>query len=286
MQSEDKSTPEAVDSIKYLDELTGASDDEEEEAEQPEETSAAVNTEDTASGYQNRTETVREDYARPYASGYNPIPEERKQVPFWKRTMSFRNTVIIGILTFAIGLASAGVFAKNRINDLNGQLAEKDEQIQTLEEQNAELQEQLDNLPDGDYNYDFNEFFEQFGELFGDYGNWFGIPDDGGENVFPVPSNHGYLGVRVEETEAGVRVVETLPNAKTDAFKTDDVILEVDGTKVKTIEDISKVLEQTEQGDTVEVLVKRGYREKTLDVELTGRYQEPAELTPGNSQEF
>ena len=137
MQSEEKSTPEAVDSIKYLDELTGASDEEEEEAEHPEETSTEVNTEDTASGYQNRTETVREDYARPYASGYNPIPEERKPVPFWKRTMSFRNTVIIGILTFAIGLASAGVFTKNRINDLNGQLAEKDEQIQTLEEQNA-----------------------------------------------------------------------------------------------------------------------------------------------------
>lgn len=196
MQSEEKSAPEAVDSIKYLDELTGASDEEEEETEQTEEAVTEVNSEDAASGYQNRTETVREDYARPYASGYNPIPEERKQVPFWKRTMSFRNTVIIGILTFAIGLASAGVFAKNRINDLNGQLAEKDEQIQMLEEQNAELQEQLDNLPDGDYNYDFNEFFEQFGELFGDYGSWFGIPEDGEKNVFPVPSNHGYLGIR------------------------------------------------------------------------------------------
>ena len=286
MQSEEKSTPEAVDSIKYLDELTGASDEEEEETEQTEEAVTEVNTENAASGYQNRTETVREDYARPYASGYNPIPEERKQVPFWKRTMSFRNTVIIGILTFAIGLASAGVFAKNRINDLNGQLAEKDEQIQTLEEQNAELQEQLDNLPDGDYNYDFNEFFEQFGELFGDYGSWFGIPEDGEKNVFPVPSNHGYLGIRVEETDDGVRVVESLPNIKSDVFEADDMILEVDGTEVKTIEDISKVLEETKQGDTVEVLVKRGNKEETLNVELTGRYQEPVEIPSGSSQEF
>ena len=286
MQSEEKSTPEAVDSIKYLDELTGASDEEEEETEQTEEAVTEVNTENAASGYQNRTETVREDYARPYASGYNPIPEERKQVPFWKRTMSFRNTVIIGILTFAIGLASAGVFAKNRINDLNGQLAEKDEQIQMLEEQNAELQEQLDNLPDGDYNYDFNEFFEQFGELFGDYGSWFGIPEDGEKNVFPVPSNHGYLGIRVEETDDGVRVVESLPNIKSDVFEADDMILEVDGTEVKTIEDISKVLEETKQGDTVEVLVKRGNKEETLNVELTGRYQEPVEIPSGSSQEF
>ena len=286
MQSEEKSAPEAVDSIKYLDELTGASDEEEEETEQTEEAVTEVNTENAASGYQNRTETVREDYARPYASGYNPIPEERKQVPFWKRTMSFRNTVIIGILTFAIGLASAGVFAKNRINDLNGQLAEKDEQIQMLEEQNAELQEQLDNLPDGDYNYDFNEFFEQFGELFGDYGSWFGIPEDGEKNVFPVPSNHGYLGIRVEETDDGVRVVESLPNIKSDVFEADDMILEVDGTEVKTIEDISKVLEETKQGDTVEVLVKRGNKEETLNVELTGRYQEPVEIPSGSSQEF
>ena len=286
MHSEEKSAPEAVDSIKYLDELTGASDEEEEETEQTEEAVTEVNTENAASGYQNRTETVREDYARPYASGYNPIPEERKQVPFWKRTMSFRNTVIIGILTFAIGLASAGVFAKNRINDLNGQLAEKDEQIQMLEEQNAELQEQLDNLPDGDYNYDFNEFFEQFGELFGDYGSWFGIPEDGEKNVFPVPSNHGYLGIRVEETDDGVRVVESLPNIKSDVFEADDMILEVDGTEVKTIEDISKVLEETKQGDTVEVLVKRGNKEETLNVELTGRYQEPVEIPSGSSQEF
>ena len=286
MQSEEKSAPETIDSIKYLDELTGATDDEEEEAEQPEETVSEANAADTASENQETAEPVREEYTRPYAAGYSPLPDERKQIPFWKRTMSFRNTVIIGILTFAIGLASAGVFAKNRINDLNGQLAEKDEQIQALEEQNAELQEQLDNLPLNGDNYDFSEFFEQFGELFGDYGSWFGVPDNGGENVFPVPSNHGYLGIRVEETEDGVRVVDTLPNAKTDAFKTDDMILEVDGTKVETIDDISKVLEETEQGDTVEVLVKRGNREEMLDIELTGRYQEPVELTPGNSQEF
>ena len=61
MQSEEKSAPEAVDSIKYLDELTGASDEEEEEAEQPEETVSEANASDTASENQETAGPVRED---------------------------------------------------------------------------------------------------------------------------------------------------------------------------------------------------------------------------------
>ena len=282
MNQEDNSNLETTDSIAYLDKLTNApADDEEPTGEKPAQETAQPDVSQTVN---EQTEPVSDVRRQEYRTGYRPVPEEKDKVSFWDQTITFRSMAIIGLLMLAIGLLSAGLYGKIKIGELNSRLAEKDgqietlqEQIRTLEEENAELQGKADHapnysMPDFGDGEEFKDFMEQFGQFFG---NWFDMPGEDGSSFLPADADHGYLGIRVEETNDGVRVVETLPNAKSDVLKKDDLILKVDGKEVKSVSEISDVLKKYKTGDTIEVIVKRGDEEETVKVELTDRYEEP-----------
>ena len=69
----------------------------------------------------------------------------------------------------------------------------------------------------------------------------------------------------------GVYVVEVSPfsGAEDAGIKNKDVILEVEGEKVKTIDDINAIRDKFKAGDTIRVKIYRKTEDKTFDIKLT-----------------
>ena len=74
------------------------------------------------------------------------------------------------------------------------------------------------------------------------------------------PSNRIKLGVFLKEMESGLKVleVEKGSNAERMNLQKDDVILELDGNEVASVEDLATQLQKHNYGDTVHLKIKRG----------------------------
>lgn len=241
-------------------------------------------------------ETKTDNYRR---SGYSPIPDESNNKT--ESGVPVSACIIIALLAFAIGLAVMAIFAERKISVLNRQLADqtviidsRDEQIgelkqknKELEEKNKELQEKVDSAVPSEpeysapdyheyYNYNFgdiDDYIKYFEQIFGGAENWsYGFNENKDNDVSEA---HGYLGVRVSETEDGVVVNENLPTQKGDAFEKDDRILKVEDTEIKRVSDIAAALSDKKAGETVQVTVERNGETRILDIELTEKYTEP-----------
>ncbi|MEM6671371.1 MAG: PDZ domain-containing protein [Planctomycetota bacterium] len=88
------------------------------------------------------------------------------------------------------------------------------------------------------------------------------------------PDDRGYLGVRIEGGEgkgASVAGVVDSSAASRAGFKAGDLIVAVDGTKVRSTEDLLSALSGSRPGDAIRVKIRRGEDKKTLSVELGAR---------------
>jgi PDZ domain-containing protein len=84
------------------------------------------------------------------------------------------------------------------------------------------------------------------------------------------------LGYEVTTRSDGVQVadlVEGVPAAS--VLEIDDVIIEVDGIAVELADQIGPVIDGRDVGDTIEMEIRRGAEELTVDVELVGREDDP-----------
>ena len=112
----------------------------------------------------------------------------------------------------------------------------------------------------------------------GNIGIGFAVPIDTAKRIVPQLRDQGrvdrpYLGVETATTEQGAVVQTLLPASPAEAagIVLGDVIVEVDGEKVQTSEDVGAAVADGKVGDTVQVRVARGGEEQTLEVELGRR---------------
>lgn len=85
------------------------------------------------------------------------------------------------------------------------------------------------------------------------------------------PKGTGYLGVRVEEKEDGLTVVEVLPGtpAEQAGVQAGDVITEFDGKAIKSRADFLQRLWKKKPGDRVRLTVSRDGSDKAFELELS-----------------
>jgi serine protease Do len=87
------------------------------------------------------------------------------------------------------------------------------------------------------------------------------------------PSKSGYLGIRMEPTDGGVKIVEVEANnpAAKAGIKVNDIIVSVDGKPIPDAEAMINTITSYKPGDTVTVRVKRGDEELDLKATLIKR---------------
>jgi putative serine protease PepD len=83
----------------------------------------------------------------------------------------------------------------------------------------------------------------------------------------------GYLGVRLTETDDGVRLAEVLADEPAEAagLENGDVVLEAGGRPVESAGDIQNAVAARKPGEKLELKVRRGEGERTLTVTLGTR---------------
>ena len=137
------------------------------------------------------------------------------------------------------------------------------------------------------------------GPLLDDAGNVIGvvsqIASQSGGNVgigYAVPSDtvrdvvdalladgqieRGYLGVRLEETNDGVRLGEVIAGgpAADAGLQTGDIVLEAGGQPVESADDLQTAVAAKKPGQKLEVKIRRGTNERTVSVTLGTRPSE------------
>lgn len=81
--------------------------------------------------------------------------------------------------------------------------------------------------------------------------------------------NNFYFGMPQQQETAGVYVVQvSSDHAKKAGFEIGDRIVSVDGTAVKTVSDLSKIIDSKKVGDTLKVVVERDSGQTTLTATL------------------
>jgi putative serine protease PepD len=113
----------------------------------------------------------------------------------------------------------------------------------------------------------------------GSVGIGFAVPSNTVRDVLPqlergAAPEHAYLGVSTAPApDGGARVGEATaggPAARA-GIQPGDVITEVDGDQVQDPEDVATAIEDDEPGDTIDVTVRRGGAERTIEVTLGQR---------------
>ena len=84
---------------------------------------------------------------------------------------------------------------------------------------------------------------------------------------------YAYLGVRLEDTDAGVRVAEVISDgpAARAGLREGDIVLEAAGESIETTADLRREVTEREPGDSLTLEIRRGGDTRTIDVELGRR---------------
>jgi membrane-associated protease RseP (regulator of RpoE activity) len=88
--------------------------------------------------------------------------------------------------------------------------------------------------------------------------------------VMQPDMNRGFLGIVTEEEDGKLTVGQVVPKSPAEkaGIKEDDIILAINGTAVKTRDELIKILSKTKPGDTAQLQIKSGDKEKTMKIEL------------------
>jgi S1-C subfamily serine protease len=84
---------------------------------------------------------------------------------------------------------------------------------------------------------------------------------------------HAYLGVRVDETAAGLRIADVLPAtpAADAGLRVGDVLVRLGDRRLGSAADLRSVLDESEPGDTVEAELRRRGDAEVVEIELDSR---------------
>lgn len=90
-----------------------------------------------------------------------------------------------------------------------------------------------------------------------------------GNYMMTVPA-HGYLGVYLEDADDEVRVtgVEEGSAAEKAGLKANDILLEINGKKVQTYNEVLEIMEATKPQEKVHIIYERSGKRKEADAEL------------------
>jgi putative serine protease PepD len=114
----------------------------------------------------------------------------------------------------------------------------------------------------------------------GNVGIAFAIPVNTVKEVLPALESgnapeHAYLGLQTSDTQngEGAEIAQATPNgpAADAGLQAGDVVVKVDGQDVTGANDVAAAIEDNKPGDKVEVMVRRGGSEQTIDVTLGQR---------------
>jgi putative serine protease PepD len=114
----------------------------------------------------------------------------------------------------------------------------------------------------------------------GNVGIAFAIPVNTVKEVLPALESgnapeHAYLGLQTSDTQngEGAQIAQATPNgpAEKAGLQAGDVVVKVDGQAITGANDVAAAIEDNKPGDKVEVTVKRGGSEQTIDVTLGQR---------------
>jgi putative serine protease PepD len=114
----------------------------------------------------------------------------------------------------------------------------------------------------------------------GNVGIAFAIPVNTVKEVLPALESgnapeHAYLGLQTSDTQngEGAEIAQATPNgpAADAGLQAGDVVVKVDGQDVTGANDVATAIEDNKPGDKVEVTVRRGGSEQTIDVTLGQR---------------
>lgn len=112
----------------------------------------------------------------------------------------------------------------------------------------------------------------------GNIGIGYAVPSDTVENVVDTLKTggeveHAYLGVRLQETDDGVRLSAALAGepGQRAGLESGDLILEADGKKVESASDIQRAVDAHKPGEKLELKIERGGDERTVTVTLGTR---------------
>jgi putative serine protease PepD len=115
-------------------------------------------------------------------------------------------------------------------------------------------------------------------ETGGNVGIGYAVPSDTVRTVVDALLKDGeieraYLGVRLQETDEGVRLSAVLPDEPAEAagLENGDLVLEADGEAVDSADDIQGAVSAHKPGEKLELKVRRGDSEQTVTVTLGTR---------------
>jgi len=115
-------------------------------------------------------------------------------------------------------------------------------------------------------------------ETGGNVGIGYAVPSDTVRTVVETLKTggeveRGYLGVRLTETDDGVRLADVLPNepAERAGLQSGDLVLEADGKAVESSGDIQDAVAAHKPGEKLELSIRRGDDERTVTVTLGTR---------------
>ncbi|MDP8231641.1 MAG: PDZ domain-containing protein [Candidatus Zophobacter franzmannii] len=98
--------------------------------------------------------------------------------------------------------------------------------------------------------------------------NFFGFPDK--LTVLRYGDGFDKLGMKLEDTKSGVKVIEVFDDsiAEENDIEVDDKVLELNGKKVAEIDTFYELLSKVKGNETIELVIKRGKKKKTLKLKL------------------
>jgi S1-C subfamily serine protease len=112
----------------------------------------------------------------------------------------------------------------------------------------------------------------------GSVGIGFAVPVNTAKQVIPQLEAEGhvaraYLGIEGAAAQGGVLIERVQPDSPAAAagIREDEVLTRIDGRAVRSMEDVSKILERHEPGDVVEVELRIGRQSRTVESTLADR---------------
>jgi S1-C subfamily serine protease len=112
----------------------------------------------------------------------------------------------------------------------------------------------------------------------------FAVPIDTVKQVVPALErdgkiDHAYLGVATSARQdgSGAQVQSVTPGTPADraGFQTGDIVVRFDGKAIRDPSDLGSAVNARKPGDTVKVVVRRGGSERSIDVKLAQRPNQP-----------
>ena len=111
------------------------------------------------------------------------------------------------------------------------------------------------------------------------------LKDIGEQLITKGRINRGWLGIRMQENDEGVKVSEAIKGnpAEASGIQSGDLIIEYNSQPVRTTKELQWAVANTKAGEVVDIKVRRGEREEVLKVrvgEMPARYTGQTETSP------